>query len=67
LYGAIAVYLGGVFLHKAWQLKQAPTDKQLARSLFKYSILYMMLLCTAMVIDSLPLTHNLIAAILPVS
>jgi heme o synthase len=61
LYGAIAVYLGVVFLQKAWQLKQTPTDKQLARSLFKYSILYMMLLCTAMVVDSLPFIHNLVS------
>lgn len=60
-YGAIALYLGYVFLRKAWQLKQAPADKQLARSMFKYSIFYMMLLCLAMVIDSLPLTHNLLA------
>ena len=64
VYGAIAFYLNYVFLLKAWQLKQAPTDKQLARSLFKYSILYMMLLCTAMVVDSLPITHHLVAAIL---
>ena len=66
VYGAIALYLNYLFLRKAWQLKQAPTDKQLARSLFKYSILYMMLLCTAMVIDSLPLTHNLLAAIVAI-
>ena len=64
VYSGIAVYLNFIFLRKAWQLKQAPTDKQLARSLFKYSILYMMLLCTAMVVDSLPITHNLVAAIL---
>jgi heme o synthase len=38
---------------------QAPTDKQLARSMFKYSILYMMLLCTGMVVDSLPITHQM--------
>lgn len=63
IYGAIAIYLNILFLHKAWQLKQAPTDKQLARSLFKYSILYMMLLCTAMVIDSLPITHHLVDTI----
>ena len=66
VYGAIAAYLNYVFLRKAWQLKQAPTDKQLARSLFKYSILYMMLLCTAMVIDSLPVTHHLVANILAI-
>ncbi len=61
VYGAIALYLNYLFVRKAWQLKQAPTDKQLARSLFKYSIFYMMLLCLAMVIDSLPITHNLLA------
>lgn len=63
IYSAIAIYLNILFLRKAWQLKQTPQDKQLARSLFKYSILYMMLLCTAMVIDSLPVTHHLLATI----
>ena len=61
LYGAIAVYLGYDLLRKSWQLKQEPTDKQLARSLFKYSILYMMLLCAAMVVDSLPMIHGLVS------
>lgn len=59
VYGVIALFLGSIFLKKAWQLKQSPTDKQLAKSLFKYSILYMMLLCTGIVVDSLPLTHHL--------
>jgi protoheme IX farnesyltransferase len=59
VYGAIALSLGIIFLKKAWQLLQAPTDKQLARSMFKYSILYMMLLCTGMVVDSLPITGQL--------
>lgn len=59
VYGAIALLLGSIFLKKAWQLLQAPRDKQLARSMFKYSILYMMLLCTGMVVDSLPITHQL--------
>ncbi|MGK7936458.1 MAG: protoheme IX farnesyltransferase, partial [Xenococcaceae cyanobacterium] len=62
-YGAIAFYLNCLFLRKTWQLRQNPRDKQLARSLFKYSILYMMLLCTAMVVDTLPITHNIIAAL----
>ncbi|MDJ0899072.1 MAG: heme o synthase [Xenococcus sp. MO_188.B8] len=57
-YGAIAAYLGYDLLRKSWQLKQEPTDKQLARSLFKFSIIYMMLLCAAMVVDSLPMIHN---------
>ncbi|MGB3695708.1 MAG: heme o synthase [Spirulinaceae cyanobacterium] len=60
VYGVVATVLGYIFLRKAWQLKQAPTDKQLAKSLFKYSILYMMLLCTAIVVDCLPLTQHLI-------
>ncbi len=52
IYTLTAIVLGIIFLYKAWQLKQSPEDKQLARSLFKYSILYMMLLCTAIVVDS---------------
>jgi protoheme IX farnesyltransferase len=63
LYLAIAIILGGQFLAKAWQLKQAPGDRDLARGLFKFSIFYLMLLCLAMVIDSLPVTHQLIAKV----
>ena len=63
VYGAIALLLGGIFLNKAWELKQNPENKQLARSTFKYSILYMMLLCTGMVVDSLPVTHHLTALV----
>ncbi|MCA2656779.1 MAG: protoheme IX farnesyltransferase [Microcystis sp. M015S2] len=63
VYGVAALILGFVFLKKAWRLKQNPFDRDMARSLFKYSILYMMLLCTAMVIDSLPMTARLIATI----
>lgn len=59
VYGLFAAVLGTVFLQKAWRLRQSPQDKPLARSLFKYSILYMMLLCTGIVVDSLPLTHAL--------
>lgn len=63
VYGLIASSLGVLFLYKAWQLKQNPFDKEKARSLFKFSILYMMLLCTGMVIDSLPITHQIIATV----
>lgn len=63
VYGLLAVVLGSVFVKKAWQLLQSPEDKQLARSLFKYSILYMMLLCTGIVVDSLPVAHHLTAAV----
>ncbi|MEM9507035.1 MAG: heme o synthase [Cyanobacteria bacterium P01_E01_bin.35] len=63
LYGAIALYLGAKFLYKAWELKQDPTNNQLARGMFKYSIFYMMLLCVAMIVDTLPITHQLMGMI----
>lgn len=63
LYGAIALYLGYKFLVKAWALKQDPTNNQLARGMFKYSIFYMMLLCVAMIVDTLPITHQLMGMI----
>ncbi|MBW4638888.1 MAG: heme o synthase [Gloeocapsa sp. UFS-A4-WI-NPMV-4B04] len=63
VYGAIAIILGSIFVKKAWALLQNPADKQIARSLFLYSILYMMLLCAGMVVDSLPITHQLTNAI----
>ena len=63
VYGAIALILGSIFVKKAWALLQNPDDKQIARSLFLYSILYMMLLCAGMVVDSLPITHQLTNAI----
>ena len=62
VYGVIAIALGAMFIKKAWQLKQNPLDKDLARSLFKFSILYLMLLCTGMVVDSLPFTHHVLTA-----
>lgn len=60
IYLLFAVFLGYIFIRKAYDLLQKPNDKQLAKSLFKYSILYLMLLCTGMVIDSLPVTHEII-------
>jgi heme o synthase len=63
VYTAIALLLGGVFVVKAWALLQQPCDLQLARSLFKYSILYMMLLCAGMAVDSLPITHQAMNAL----
>lgn len=63
VYAAIALMLGAIFIHKAWQLLQDPAQKPLARSLFKYSILYMMLLCAGVVVDSLPVTHYLTATV----
>ncbi|MDZ8056420.1 MAG: heme o synthase [Aulosira sp. ZfuVER01] len=63
VYGAIALGLGAVFIHKAWRLLQNPEDRSIARQLFLYSISYMMLLCLGMVVDSLPITHHLINAV----
>ncbi|MBF2048960.1 MAG: protoheme IX farnesyltransferase [Elainella sp. C42_A2020_010] len=63
VYAVIALGLGAVFIAKAWALLQTPSDQQVARSLFKYSILYMMLLSAGMVIDSLPMTRQLIASL----
>lgn len=63
VYGIFAALLGGQFIQKVWQLLQNPSDRALAKGTFKYSILYMMLLCTGMVIDSLPVTHQIIASL----
>ncbi|BAZ46075.1 cytochrome c oxidase folding protein [Chondrocystis sp. NIES-4102] len=63
VYGAIASYLGYQFLVKAWALKQDPTNNQLARGMFKYSIFYMMLLCVGMILDTLPQTHQLLGMV----
>ena len=63
VYGAIALYLGYKLLYKAWVLKQDPANNQLARGMFKYSIFYMMLLCVATIIDTLPITHRLLGMV----
>lgn len=61
LYAACAVFLGAIFMQKAWALLKQPSDRDLAKGLFKYSILYMMLLSAGMVVDSLPVTHSAMA------
>jgi len=63
IYAALAVLLGALFLQKAWRLLGAPSDRDLARDLFKYSIFYMMLLSVGMVVDSLPITHRTLALV----
>ncbi len=60
VYLAFAIFLGISFIHKAWLLLQSPSDRTLARSVFKYSIFYLMFLCIGMGIDSLPITHSAI-------
>ena len=49
-YGGAAAILGGVFLFDAWKVGGDPT-KRYARVLFKYSLLYLALMCVAMVVD----------------
>jgi protoheme IX farnesyltransferase len=67
LYGVIALGLGVRFIQKAVQLLRAPEDKAVARSVFKFSILYMMLLSLGMTLDSLPVTQYWInAAVQPI-
>jgi protoheme IX farnesyltransferase len=45
-----AAVLGAVFVWDAWKMLRGPT-KPLARVLFKYSLLYLALMCAAMVLD----------------
>ncbi len=45
-----AAILGGVFVYDAWRMLDGPT-KPLARITFKYSLLYLALMCAAMVAD----------------
>ncbi|HEY9700762.1 MAG TPA: heme o synthase [Trichocoleus sp.] len=62
-YTVVALLLGSWFLVKAWVLLGDPADQGAARSLFKYSILYMMLLSAGMAIDSLPATQELVSVL----
>jgi protoheme IX farnesyltransferase len=45
-----AAILGAIFLWDAWKMLNGPT-KPLARVLFKYSLIYLALMCAAMVLD----------------
>ncbi|HEY0381170.1 MAG TPA: heme o synthase [Candidatus Elarobacter sp.] len=49
-YGGSALILGAIFLWDAWKVSGDPT-KRYARVLFKYSLLYLALMCAAMVLD----------------
>ncbi|BDE05113.1 hypothetical protein WPS_03890 [Vulcanimicrobium alpinum] len=56
-YGGCALILGCVFLWDAWKVAGDPT-KRAPRVLFKYSLLYLALMCAAMVLDRVvPLPH----------
>jgi protoheme IX farnesyltransferase len=64
LYFVVAIILDGIFVHKVWLLMQSPSDLELARSLFKYSIVYRMLLSVGIVIDCFPISYNVLYGIL---
>ncbi|HWT04885.1 MAG TPA: heme o synthase, partial [Xanthomonadales bacterium] len=49
-YGGCALILGAVFLWDAWKVGGVSTQRY-ARVLFKYSLLYLALMCAAMVLD----------------
>jgi len=51
IYLLAAVILGGVFLYLSWQLRQHPDDRQLAMRTFGYSILYLMGIFAALLVD----------------
>ena len=56
-YGGCALILGAVFLWDAWKVGGVSTQRY-ARVLFKYSLLYLALMCAAMVLDRvIPLPH----------
>lgn len=63
VYAVSALVLGAIFIQKSWQLLQDSDSRDTAKSVFKYSIFYMMLLCAGMVVDSLPMTHQLMASV----
>lgn len=55
LYSVVAIVLDSIFVYKAWLLMKFPSNLELARSLFNYSIVYMMLLSIAIIVDCLPI------------
>lgn len=63
IYAVSAIVLGGVFVRKSWSLLRDPENQTVARSVFKYSIVYMMLLCTGMAVDSLPIAQQWMATL----
>lgn len=50
-YFAAAAVLGGVFILDAWRTRREETSTSAARNLFRYSLLYLALMCAVMVID----------------
>lgn len=50
-YFAAAAVLGAIFVRDAWQTWREQNGTQQARNLFRYSLVYLALMCAAMVID----------------
>ncbi len=63
-YLLVAILLGGLFIVKAVNLFRAAEDPQAARDVFKFSILYCMLLFVGMGVDSLPVVQTYTALLL---
>jgi protoheme IX farnesyltransferase len=51
LYFGAAAVLGGIFLLDAWRTWREQHGTRRARGLFRYSLLYLALMCAVMVID----------------
>jgi protoheme IX farnesyltransferase len=51
LYFGAAAVLGGLFLLDAWRTWREQTGTYAARKLFRYSLMYLALMCAVMVID----------------
>ncbi|MFY9718330.1 MAG: heme o synthase [Candidatus Cybelea sp.] len=51
LYFGAAAVLGGIFMLDAWRTWREGDDTSAARQLFRYSLLYLALMCAVMVID----------------
>ncbi|GJD15371.1 protoheme IX farnesyltransferase [Rivularia sp. IAM M-261] len=62
-YMCAAFILGAIFLQKAWAVLENPNNQTTAHNLFTYSIYYMILLCLSMVVDSLPITNQILQRI----
>ncbi len=50
-YFAGAAVLGGLFLLDAWRTRREQSSTRQARNLFRYSLIYLALMCVVMVID----------------
>jgi protoheme IX farnesyltransferase len=54
LYGLLLLPFNGRLVQMVWRLQQAPTDLQRARSLFRWSILYLFGICLLLLLARMP-------------